>query len=116
MKVLANSLSWIVDEMNVLRGPAEREVLEAVLRNPEPGQYLSLISSRELAADRDALEKAFALIKSPPPRMRMSIFDFGYMINEHINKKDDIDKHLQLAPANTVSKEHWLGGTAHRAV
>lgn len=81
----------------------EPKVMEAVLRNPEPAQYFSLMSSRELAADRVALEKAFVLIKSPPPRLRSGAFNLGDMIDAHLNKKDSIDKHLYLVPPNAVS-------------
>lgn len=79
---------------------SEAKVLEAVLRNPEPGQYLSLVSARELGADRAALEKAFTLIKSPKARAFMSLGDF---INANLNRKDGIEERLNAVPLGTLS-------------
>ncbi|XP_034251921.1 uncharacterized protein LOC117651725 isoform X2 [Thrips palmi] len=81
---------------------SEPKVLEAVLRNPSPGQFWALVSSREVAAEREALEKALSRTKAPVARSR-GIFDLGMWIDQHLNKKDGIEEHLRFLPQDTLS-------------
>ncbi|KAJ1530842.1 hypothetical protein ONE63_005687 [Megalurothrips usitatus] len=80
----------------------DSRVLEAVLRNPQPSQYWSLVSSREVDAERADLERAFRTIKSPP-RRRSDVFSLGDWIDANLNKKDDIEDHLRNVPVDTLS-------------
>lgn len=88
----------------------EPKVLEAVLRNPSPEQYWSLVSSREVAEERASLERAFSRTKSPAARSR-NPFNLGDWLNEHLNKKDGIEEHLRFVPQDTLSA---LLGSARR--
>lgn len=82
----------------------EPKVLDAILRNPTPAQYWTLVSAHELAAEREALEQAYQQLKSPTPRMA-STFTLGDWIDStlNLNMKDGIEKHLPLVPVDKLS-------------
>ncbi|KAK3911028.1 Otoancorin [Frankliniella fusca] len=81
---------------------AEPKVLEAMLRNPEPAQYWSLVSSRELAAERTALEQSYNQLKSPSMRKPASFGDW-FESTITLNPRDSIEKHLPLVPTEKLS-------------
>ncbi|KAE8750451.1 hypothetical protein FOCC_FOCC002745 [Frankliniella occidentalis] len=82
----------------------EPKVLDAILRNPTPAQYWTLVSAHEVAAEREALEEAYQQLKSPTSRMA-STFTLGDWIDStlNLNMKDGIEKHLPLVPVDKLS-------------